>query len=236
MTFLLVLAITIVACFVLREPIRRWPWIFYVLALAVDVAFLAASYGLLSRDIWLVLYKPMQKASIALALFAVVMYIGVFPLDSKVSHWLRPIRAQLSIIACLLIAGHMAMFLGSYVIRLFNGSVMKPNVLASFLIAVLLLVLVVLLGVTSFKAVKRHMSPKTWKNIQRWAYPFFALAYAHVLLMLLPAAARGGAHAKESIIVYSVVFGVYLVARIVRAVLDRKAGRTQPELEDFAAQ
>ena len=76
----------------------------------------------------------------------------------------------------------------------------------------------------------------TWKYIQRWAYPFFALAYAHVLLMLLPAAARGSAHAKESIIVYSVVFGVYLVARIVRAVLDRKAGRTQPELEDFAAQ
>ena len=236
MTFLLVLAVTVVASFALREPIRRWPWIFYVLALAADVAFLAASYGLLPRDVWMLLNKPMQKASIALALFAVVMYIGVFPRDSKVSHWLRPIRAQLSIIACLLIAGHMAMFLGSYVVRLFNGSVMKPNVLASFLIAVLLLVLVVVLGVTSFKVVKRHMTPKTWKNIQRWAYPFFVLAYAHVLLMLLPAAARGGANAKESIIVYSVVFGVYFVARIVRAVLDRKAGHTPPVDEDLAAE
>ena len=221
MTFLVVLAVTVVASFALREPIRRWPWIFYVLALAADVAFLAASYGLLPRDVWMLLNKPMQKASIALALFAVVMYIGVFPRDSKVSHWLRPIRAQLSIIACLLIAGHMAMFLGSYVARMFNGSVMKPNVLASFLIAVLLLVLVVVLGVTSFRTIKRHMTPKTWKNIQRWAYPFFALAYAHVLLMLLPAAARGGANAKES---------------IVRAVLDRKAGHTPPVDEDLAAE
>ena len=73
MTFLLVLAITVVASFALREPIRRWPWIFYVLALAADVAFLAASYGLLPRDVWMLLNKPMQKASIALALFAVVM-------------------------------------------------------------------------------------------------------------------------------------------------------------------
>ena len=225
MTFALVFAITVVACFVLREPLRRCPWIFYVLAVAADVVFLAASNGLLPREVWMFMQKAMSKAGVALALFAVVMYIGVFPRDSKVSHWLRPVRAELSITACLLIAGHMAMFLGNYLTAALNGGSMKSNVLASFVIALVLLVLVIVLGVTSVRAVKRHMKPKVWKGIQRWAYVFFALAYAHVVLMLLPAAMKGGIAAKESIIVYSVVFGVYFVARIIRAVLDRNDKR-----------
>ena len=228
MTFALVLVITIVACFALREPLMRWPWLFYALAIIVDLAFLAASNGLLSREIWLLLYKPMQKASVAMALFAVVMYIGVFPKDSKVSKWMRPVRAQLSIIACLLVAGHMALFFSSYILRVFAGN-LKTNVFGGFLVAVVLLVLVLVLGITSVRAIHRRMNPKTWKAIQRWAYVFFGLAYAHILLMLLPAAIKGGANATESIIVYSVVFGVYAVARIVRAVLDRKQGSRPDE-------
>lgn len=228
MDFLIVFVITTVACFALREPVRRWPWVFYVLAIALDIVFLAAANGLLPRGVWMALHQIMSKANIALALFAVVMFIGVFPRDSRVSKWLRPIRAQLSIVACLLVAGHMAMFLGSYLTRMFNGSSVNGNIVASFAIAVVLLVLVIVLGVTSFKFVKKHMTPKLWKGIQRWSYVFFGLAYAHVMLMLLPSALRGGAAAKESVIVYSVLFVAYFVARLVRALLDRN---TKQELE-----
>ena len=53
------------------------------------------------------------------------------------------------------------------------------------------------------------------------------LAYVHVLAMLLPSALGGGAAAQESVTAYTLMFGAYLVARITRAILDRKAEKGQ---------
>ncbi|MFQ8866773.1 MAG: hypothetical protein ACLR67_00475 [Eggerthella lenta] len=55
-----------------------------------------------------------------------------------------------------------------------------------------LLVLLLVLGVTSFGFVKKHMRTESWKRLQRWAYVFFGLVYVHLMLMLAPAASRGG--------------------------------------------
>lgn len=49
----------------------------------------------------------------------------------------------------------------------------------------------------------------------------------HVLAMLLPSALGGGAAAQESVTAYTLMFGAYLVARITRAILDRKAEKGQ---------
>lgn len=222
MSFVIVLAITIACCFVLRNPISKWPWLFYVLCVAADVLFLAGLAGMLPRSLWLALYVPLRKAMLPLALFVVVMYIGVFPQSGKVSKWLRPIRAELSIMACLLVVGHMASYLGTYLTGIFMGGSIKPNVIAAFYVALILLVLIIVLGVTSFKFVKKRMNAKTWKAVQRWAYPFFLLTYAHLMLVLGKAALAGGAHAVESVVVYTLVFVVYAVARLLRAKLDAK--------------
>ena len=39
----------------------------------------------------------MGKCVLSLALFVVVMYIGVFAKGSKVHQWLKPVRSELSI-------------------------------------------------------------------------------------------------------------------------------------------
>ena len=49
----------------------------------------------------------------------------------------------------------------------------------------------------------------------------------HVLAMLLPSALGGGAATQESVTAYTLMFGAYLVARITRAILDRKAEKGQ---------
>ena len=59
-----------------------------------------------------------------------------------------------------------------------------------------LVVLLVVLGVTSFAFVKRQMSTASWKKVQKLAYPFFGLVYVHPLLMLLPSALHGGLAAQ----------------------------------------
>ena len=67
------------------------------------------------------LFLLLHKCTLATALFAVVMYIGVFARDSRVATYLRPIRAELSIMAWLLSLGHMAIYLSSYAANLSTG-------------------------------------------------------------------------------------------------------------------
>ncbi|MBC2887939.1 hypothetical protein [Gordonibacter massiliensis (ex Traore et al. 2017)] len=223
MEFLIVLAATILACFALRNPVKRWPVLFYVLAVALVMLFICGAYVPLPRPLWSLLLVLVQKCMLSLALFVVVMYLGVFARESKVGTWLRPIRAELSIVAWILSLGHMTMYLVSYAPRLLAGRI-DGNVLAALVLALVLFALLLVLGVTSFNVVKKRMKTGTWKRVQLLAYPFFGLVYVHLLLMLLPSALRGGEAAQTSIVVYSVVFGAYAVLRVVRAVRDCRAG------------
>ena len=210
MTFLMVLAVTVAACLALRTPLHKWPVAFYVLAVAADVAYVIGVEGLLPRVVMGPLTLLMGKCVLSLALFVVVMYIGVFAKGSKVHQWLKPVRSELSIIACILACGHMA-------------------------VALALLVLLLVLGVTSFAFVKRRMRTDSWKRLQRWAYVFFGLVYVHLMLMLAPAASQGGEAAVASVVVYTVIFGAYAALRVRRALVDRRADAAAatrvPELE-----
>lgn len=222
MTFLVVLVATIVAVLALRQPLHKWPVAFYALAVVADVAYIAGIEGLLPRAVASPLTLLMGKCMLSLALFVVVMYIGVFAKGSRVHQWLKPVRAELSILACILACGHMAVYLASYAPRL--GGALGANVLSALVVALALLVLLLVLGVTSFGFVKKHMRTDSWKRLQRWAYVFFGLVYVHLMLMLAPAASRGGEAAVASVPVYTVVFGAYAVLRVRRALVDRRAG------------
>ena len=201
MTFALVLACTVAACFALRNPLKACPMAFYAAALLVDVAFVAGTFWGMPRDAWSVFFVLIQKCLLPLALFVVVMYIGVLDRGSRACMWLKPVRAELSIVAWLLSLGHVA---------------------ASFAVAVVLLALLAVLGVTSFNLVKRRMRTETWKKVQKLAYPFFLLTYVHLLLMLAPSALHGGVAATTSVAVYSIVFAAYVVLRLVRAAKERR--------------
>ena len=67
----------------------------------------------------------------------------------------------------------------------------------------------------------RRLKAKSWKRLQSLAYAFYVLVFAHLLLMLEPSAA--GAWLCKKTLVYAVVFGGYFIARIWRAVCDRRA-------------
>ena len=220
MEFLAVLAVTVLACFVLRNAIKCWPLLFYFLSAALVVVFVCGAYVALPRPLWSLLLVLMQKCMLPLALFVVVMFIGVFARDSRAKAWLRLIRAELSIMAWILSLGHMALYLASYAPRLFSGRV-DGNVLAALVLALVLFGLLLVLGVTSFNLVKRRMKADTWKRVQLLAYPFFGLVYVHLLLMLLPSALQGGAAAQTSMIVYTAVFAAYVALRVARAARDR---------------
>ena len=233
MIFLGALALAIVFAFACRRPLKAAPWAFYGLALLLDVLFVVDATVRMPGFLHDGLYLLVHKCTLATALFAVVMYIGVFRHEGWVSQQLRPVRAELSILAWLLSLGHVALYVGSYVTRLASG-IAQPAVALSLAVALVLLVLLVLLGVTSFNVVKRRMSKSQWRRVQWWAYPFFGLVYVHLMLMLAPAALHGGLTAQTSVVVYTVVFGVYAVARIARALADRRVAQGAAECSAVA--
>lgn len=224
MSFLYALLGAVAFAGLLRNPLKRAPLVFYAIAVALVVLFLARNTVMLPAVIDRPLFLVMQKCLAAEALFVVVMFIGVFGENSRIRAWLMPIRAELSILACLLALGHIVAYLSTLGMRIVsNASGYSPNILASFCLSLLLVVLLIVLGVTSFKTLKKRMNAKTWKRIQWFAYPFFLLTWVHVLLYLLPSALQGGTAARMSVTVYSVVFVVYVVARSAVALKNRRA-------------
>lgn len=226
MTFLATLACTLAVCCALREPIRRVPWAFYLLAVALVVAFFAVDTDLLPRWAAQGVLSLMRKCMLPTALFVIVMYVGVLPKSSSARRWMQPLRTPLSIVACILVLGHMVRYFAVYAPRVLSGAAVSTNVLVSFVLAILLFALLAVLGVTSLETVRRHMTGSSWKRVQRFAYAFYALVYIHLMVMLAPSALSGRAGGLANVAVYTAVFGVYLALRIMRARKDAAARAT----------
>lgn len=222
MTFALILVITAALSYVLADVIRKVPWLFYGLAVVAVIVLAAGVYNVIEGGWWKPLILLVRRCMVALALFTVVMFIGVLPKDSKLGLRMRSVRAELSIIAWILCMGHMCMYLAPYGARALSGS-LEGHVMASFAVALVLFALLLVLGVTSFNFVKKRMHARTWKRVQLLAYPFFLLTYVHLMFMLAPSALAGGASSMVGIAVYSVVFAAYLTLRLWRHAADRKA-------------
>ena len=147
MALLVSIALTVVFSFLFRKPIKRFPWLFHLIAALAGV------------------YSPRVIASPA---------------------------------------------------SMANGMIV------SFAIALVLAVLLVILTVTSFRAVKQHVKGLTWKNVQRLSYPFFVLIYAHVLLIMARPALQGAQNAQTSLVVYGLVVAAYVVLRLRRHLSERR--------------
>ena len=133
---------------------------------------------------------------------------------------MRPARGELSIIGCIFAAYHIASFLPTFATQVAQGTV-RANVAMSLVVAVVLTLLMLLLGATSFKLVKKRMSPVVWRHIQRTSYAFFALMLVHAIAMLLPSAASGSVAALASVGAYVAVGAAYVVLRLRRKTLER---------------
>jgi DMSO/TMAO reductase YedYZ heme-binding membrane subunit len=134
-----------------------------------------------------------------------------------------PIRGELSVMACIMCLGHAYTFCMVYLSHLIHEPNLMPNFqIVALFSAILFLLIMIPLFVTSFNTVKRRMHAANWKHLQLAAYPFFALLYVHVVIFLLPAAIGGSSQALNSLIVYTVVFVGYAVLRVRKALVDKR--------------
>jgi len=230
MTFSVVLICSIAVVLVSKPLIKKYAIAFYALALLFDVLFIVDRWMPLPALLGDFIYICIQRCTLSLALFVLVMYVGIFKKDSRIRNYLMPIRKELSIEACFLAIGHMVNYLFAYAARaITNFAGLQLNIATSLVVSLILFALLIVLGITSFDFVKKHMSTKNWKNLQKLSYLFFMLVYVHVLLFLLPSAMQGGSTAQISVVVYSVIFIFYASAKIVLVLRSPKDQKGQLE-------
>lgn len=211
---------------VLKPVIKKHPWICYCLSAAIVALF--ASHILMDEVpvVARALYPYLQRCLLAFSLFTIVMYIGVLPDESSIRKYFAPIRGELSIIAAILTVGHIVNYANYYLAEFMDGFADRSaTMVVSFVVSFVLIILLSALAVTSVNAVRKRMKSATWKRVQMLAYPFYVLVYVHLALILVPLASTFEQKAFFSIIVYTAIAGGYVIIRVRKACLDRRASK-----------
>ena len=91
------------------------------------------------------------------------MYTGALKNGSKLMKLLFPIRAELSIIACILTLAHNIIFGRYHFVALFtNPKSMSFNMLLAAIVSLMLIAIMLPLMITSFPNIRKKIKYKSW--------------------------------------------------------------------------
>lgn len=218
----LVLAVAFV--FLCGKVLKKHPILFYSGAGIIIIVLALIPFEGVPDFVNNYILALFRRGSLATAIFIIVMYTGALKNGSALMKKLIVIRGELSIMASIMILCHNIFFGKIYFVRLFTSALTMP--VTQFLAAIaslLMLVIMIPLTIMSFPKVRKKMKPKLWKRLQRFAYVFYALIYIHIFLLTYSSAqARRGDYAL-SLILYTIIFGVYLVMRVRKYLLKKNS-------------
>lgn len=228
---LLIISLIIVSLFIyfLKDSLKKHAGIYYIGAAVISIAVFLI--GFLPMPLFLKnnILGIFAKGSLGTAMFVAVMYAGALPKGSKLIAPLMKIRGELSITAAILVLCHNF----TYGITYFKMLFIKPEALSATqltaaIISLVLIIIMIVLTVTSFQAVRKKMQAKKWKQLQRTAYVFYGLMYVHIMLINIPYARLGLGMYVANVVIYSIVFLGYAAMRIAKAVSVKaaRAGKT----------
>lgn len=225
MNLIIGIAITAIFYIVAADAIKKHPGAFYIgiyVWCGAVVMYFNLGYDQKFPE-WFNEYfmNMFSRGIFSTATFMVVMFLGVITKHNKLSRKLMSVRGEISIIGSLIVLSHTVVFGVHYFPMLFtNPAAMPTRQMIAAIVTLILLAMLIPLFITSFKSVRRKMNGKTWKNIQRMAYPFFIGIYVHIMVLY---SADVNSH-MTGIIVYTVIYACYVILRLRKAALkSRKA-------------
>lgn len=223
MKLIIALIASIIFYGVFSEKIKKKPVLFYVGTFLLN-AFVI-SYYLLG---WNKFVPPwvttnimdlFQRGAFSTATFIIVMFLGAVIKHNNFTLKYMKIRGELSIIGCLLALEHNIIYGVVYISALiFHPESISGAYLVSLIITIILLLIMLPLFITSFRCIRNKMKPKSWKKLQRMAYPFYYLIYAHVMVLFL---ANPQKHILD-IVVYTSIYLIYTVVRLRKHIRNRR--------------
>ncbi|MDO5718093.1 MAG: ferric reductase-like transmembrane domain-containing protein [Tissierellia bacterium] len=178
---------------ILGKYIGKKPIITYLItiviaffAVTIDPEAMQKRYGFFIFEFFM---HPLYSGALAMSLFFFVMYCPVLPSKWKVTKLSRKNRTELSIIASILTLVH-NLFYGFIDHHLFievfsNPFVYGKRYFVFTLSSAMAIILLIPLFITSFRTVRKKINPRSWKKIQKLAYPFWILIHLHVLLIYI---------------------------------------------------
>lgn len=184
MTIILATAtVTTVLALFLYKPIHKYKYVLFgvtaVLALIFHEEANLVSLG----------YVPF-------GIFMVVMLAGALD-KGLIRKRLFMVRAELSIVAAILIAPHAFGYLEYY---LDDVGLLNANL--SFLMGVLSVLMLIPLFITSFRFIRQKMTYKQWSALHKSAYMFYVLVGLHLIMIQ-----------NERMWLYIGLFGTYFILK-----------------------
>lgn len=221
---LLIISLVLAVAFVLLcgKVLKKHPNLFYIGAGIITAILAVVPFDGAPDFVNNYILALFRRGSLATAFFIIVMYTGALKNGSVLMKKLIVIRGELSIMASIMILCHNIFFGKTYFVRLFTSASTMPvtQVLAA-VASLLMLVIMIPLAIMSFPKVRKRMKPKLWKKLQRFAYAFYALIYTHVFLLTYSSAKAFRGDYTFSLILYTIIFGVYFVMRIRKYLLKK---------------
>ena len=224
MLFLISLSIALFVAFFLDKPLKKHPTAFYLTAAvltAVSIIVLQSDVIISSRFVRDYVIGIFSRGALGCAFWAVVMWAGALPNGSAPIKKLMPIRGELSITAAIITLSHIITYGLQYISNFLKNRTGSDFVTTS-VVCIIMVLIMTPLTIMSFKSIRKKMNPKTWKNIQRFAYIFYALIYIHIMVLFIPKAKKGSEDSFISVIIYSLVFIGYAVMRIRKYYIAKK--------------
>ena len=130
-------------------------------------------------------------------LYFIVMFAGALERTPLVKRLLS-VRSELSVIGGIVIAAHLVRVVGFLMLslspmweRMWGQPAAGIMFAAAVIVGLPLTVTFLVPWITSFKAVRRRLSPKAWKRTQLLAYPFVFLMVAQGFLLAVGHALHG---------------------------------------------
>ena len=224
MNFIISMIFSLLLVFVFSDKLKRKPLPFYMGAVILVLIAVLPYYFDIELPVFMTKWiSPLiAGGGLAGALFVLVMYAGTFPPGSSLAKTFMPLRAQLSIIGAIFALGHSFTYGKGPLCRLLLEKTKQPMI--SFWASLLSLIMVVImlpLFITSFKNIRRRMDGRTWKKLQKMAYLFYGLIFAHIVILYAPKALKGTVGSLMTLFIYSFVFIGYLFCRIIREILKK---------------
>ncbi|MDE7195251.1 MAG: hypothetical protein K2O14_14975 [Oscillospiraceae bacterium] len=236
MLFFIAVILAVCIAIFLKTPLKKCQIAFYLTAVIISAAVSIFDFRGAPDFVNNYIIALFSRGVLATGLWAVVMWTGALPNGSKPIKALMPIRGELSIFAALLTLGHNIGFGKTYFVRMFTASgSMSSQQLAAGMISIIMLLIMLPLTVMSFPKIRKKIKPKTWKNIQRSAYAFYALIYTHVMILNVPFAIAGRSGYLLNVAVYSVVFIGYVACRIRKQIILKKKPKSKTALNVCSA-
>lgn len=211
------LIFTAVLALIYTKSIKKHSKIFYSVATAIaSITIIYEIYRLISdtkmQGFIGELEKAFMKGNVSIAFFLLVMFAGALNPKWKLTKKLLSIRAESAILGCILLLPHGIMYLVRFVNKILVHKPITTLYIVYLIVGLIAFIIMIPLFITSFKNIRSKMSYADWKKVQRWAYPFYFLAYVHIVLALL----NDDEIEIIKLSIYTVLFLGYFLLKIIK--------------------